>query len=75
MGNSTTVKVLDLMRKHSSGFKISKKAWMEMKDRLEVFFEVHMQDITRIARSDGRHTVMEEDVIRYFDFVGNDEMR
>lgn len=75
MGVSTTVKVLDQMRKHSGSFKISKKAWMEMKDRLELFFEIHMKDMTRIARSHGRHTVMREDVIEYFGFVGNDDMR
>jgi histone H3/H4 len=73
MSNSTTIKVLELMRKHSGGYKISKDAWREMKDRLELFFEVHMQDITCIARRYGRHTVMESDVVEYFGFLGNDE--
>jgi len=73
--NSTTVKVLDQMKRHSGGYKISKKAWVEMKDRLELFFEVHMVDITKIARSHGRHTVMDSDVIEYFGFVGSDGLR
>lgn len=73
--NSTTIKVLELMRRYSGGFKISRDAWMEMKDRLELFFEVHMKDITAIAKAKGRHTVKEEDIIHFFGFVGNDMFR
>lgn len=66
---STTIKVRDLMRKNSGGFKISEKAWLEMKDRLEIFFELHMKDITKITESHGRRTVYDTDVLEYFGFV------
>lgn len=73
--SSTTVNVLKLMKKYSDGYKISKKSCFEMVDRLEIFFEIHMQDIIKIAEGSGRHTVMKEDVIRYFDFDGRGDFR
>ena len=72
--NSTTVKILEQMRKHSKGYKISKDAWKEMKDRIELFFEIRMQDIIRIAKKHNRHTVMEEDIIEFFSIIGNDDL-
>jgi histone H3/H4 len=71
--NSTTIKVLDQMRKHSGGYKISRDAWLEMKDRLELFFEVRMKDLTDITKRHGRRTVMDCDVIEFFGFSGNDD--
>lgn len=73
--NSTTVKVLDQMRRYSDGYKISKNAWKEMKNRLELFFEIHMGDIIKIAENHNRHTIMECDVIEYFNVVGSDNLR
>ena len=63
------------MKQHADGYKISDGAWKEMKDRIELFFEIHMQDICDIAKSKGRRTVFEEDVIQYFGYVGSDELR
>jgi len=70
--NCTTIKIRDLMREHSGGYKISDQAWREMKDRLELFFEMKMPVLCDIAERNGRHTVMEEDVVEYFSFVKNE---
>lgn len=52
-------------------FFVSPSAVEEMKNRLEEFLEMNMQELCRIAKNHKRMTVRDDDVTEFFGFVKN----
>ena len=71
----TVINVGQLMRQNAKldryKFLVSKDAEKEMGKRLEEFFEIHMQDLCRIATKNRRKTVYPDDVTEFFSYKSN----
>ena len=72
--SSNVCNVGKLMRSYSGDYRVSPGAVKEMLGNLDLWFEVHMKDLCRVAKSHGRHTIMEDDVIEFFSVKKNNVM-
>ena len=56
----------------NTDFFVSKGAIEELKGKIEVKIEYIMYDLTELAKKDKRRTIMDRDVVDYFNYLKND---
>jgi histone H3/H4 len=59
------------MRGNSGSFRISPGAVQEMISRFDMWFELNMNELCKIAQSHGRKTILEDDVVEFFSVMKN----
>jgi len=68
---SNVINLKKLMRDNTDFF-VSKRAIDELKGKIEAKIEYIMYDLTEIAKRDKRRTIMDRDVVDYFNLLKND---
>ena len=71
MVKSNVCNIGNLLRAHSGKYRVSPSAVSEMVGRVELWFEMNTKAVCEVAKSHGRHTISEDDVVEFFSRVSS----